>query len=386
MRATTLAYTLGSAAEAFAPSVAWMILGRLLSGIGAGASVVVCPIYVAETSPADKRGLYGAATQIMINAGILTTLILGYFLSHGSYWRIILGMAGGISIAEFLALNFVPETPQWLSGNQQTNKARQVLQRIRGPDTNVDDEIKSWGHEISEIEQESLLADHVQESRASQASRSFIAVLRSPKHRPAVLAVVVVMASQQLTGINSIMMYSVSILGVLLPTSATLLTVAVSALNVITTLLCAPLADKIGRKPSLLLSISGMGLSSVLLALGLEYSVKLLSGIATLTFVASFAVGLGPIPFILASELVGPEAVGATQSWALTANWISTFIVAQFFPLVDEYLGGHGRAYWVFAGMALLFGSFISWWVPETRGKANADEVWGRIHEDRRID
>ena len=120
-----------------------------------------------------------------------------------------------------------------------------------------------------------------------------------------------------------------------------------------------------------------MGVSSVLLALGLEFGVKILSAIATLTFVASFAVGLGPVPFILASELVGPEAVGATQSWALVANWVATFAVAQFFPIIDMALGGHGRAYWVFAAMALLLGSFISWWVPETNRKANADEVWG---------
>lgn len=128
-----------------------------------------------------------------------------------------------------------------------------------------------------------------------------------------------------------------------------------------------------------------MGASSVLLALGLEFGIKLLSAMATLTFVSSFAVGLGPIPFILASELVGPEAVGATQSWALSANWISTFAVAQFFPIIDVALGRHGRAYWVFAGLALLLGSFISWRVPETNGKANADEVWGWA-KDRGVD
>jgi Na+/melibiose symporter-like transporter len=90
------------------------------------------------------------------------------------------------------------------------------------------------------------------------------------------------------------------------------------------------------------------------------------------------------VPFILASELVGPEAVGATQSWALAANWIATFIVARFYPPLNEALGEEGRVFWIFAAMALVLGSFLAWWLPETKGKANADEVWGR--EPRRVD
>jgi len=387
MRLTTMVFILGPAAEAFATNIPIMSIGRILSGIGAGASTVVCPIYVAEISPLEKRGLYGAFTQIMTNIGILTTLLLGYFLSHGNYWRIILGVAGTIGVAEFLGLFFAPETPKWLAEHKQANKARRVLQRIRGPTTNIDDEIKDWKMEPSQEqeEEESLLAAPSGESPPRQPPVSFLGAIQQSKYRPAVIAVIAVMAAQQLTGINSIMMYSVSILGGRLPTSAALLSVAVCGLNVIVTLACAPLADKIGRKPCLLLSIGGMAASSILLALGLEFGVKLLSAIATLTFVASFGVGLGPVPFILASELVGPEAVGATQSWALASNWTATFAVAQFFPIIDQALGGHGRAYWLFAGLGLLLGLFISWWVPETKGKANADEVWGRTG-DRRVD
>ena len=193
------------------------------------------------------------------------------------------------------------------------------------------------------------------------------------------------MVAQQLTGINSIVMYSVDLLSELLPTTATLLTVAVSALNVGLTALCAPLSDKIGRKTCILLSIAGMGTCSVLLAVGIGFSIKILSAVATLLFVASFAVGLGPVPYILANELVGPEAVGATQSWALAANWIATFLVSQFFPILNEALG-KGRVYYLFAGFALVFGAFIAWWVPETRGKHGAEEVWGRKEARERVE
>ena len=221
--------------------------------------------------------------------------------------------------------------------------------------------------------------------KAAKASVGILGAFLEPQYRPAVIAVISVMLAQQLTGINSIMMYSVSLLSDLLPTTAALLTVAVSALNVIITTVCAPLSDKLGRKPCLLLSIAGMGTSSIMLALGIYYSVKALSTIATLTFVASFGVGLGPVPFILANELVGPEAVGATQSWALAANWIATFLVSQFFPILNQRLG-RGRVYYVFAAFAVLFAAFIAWWVPETKGKQGAEEVWGRKEARERVE
>lgn len=183
--------------------------------------------------------------------------------------------------------------------------------------------------------------------------------------------------AQQLCGINSIIMYGVSLLADLLAANSALLNIFVSVLNVIATTGFAPLADILGRKTVLLASIGGMGTSSVLLAIGIRASIPILSAIAVLLFVASFAFGLGPVPFILASELVGAEAVGATQSWALAANWISTFIIAQFFPLVNERLG-KGVVYFVFAGLAALFFVFVGWYVPETKGKKDADEVWGR--------
>ena len=202
-------------------------------------------------------------------------------------------------------------------------------------------------------------------------------MLRHPDHNRAILAVVGVMVAQQLCGINSIIMYSVNLLSDLLPTTAGLITVAVGVLNLVATISFAPLADKLGRKTCILVSTAGMGTNSVLLALGILFRIKVLSGVATLLFVASFALGLGPIPFILASELVGPEAVGATQSWALGANWIATFVVAQFFPLVNNAMG-KGKVYFLFAAVAAVSFVFISWFVPETKGRKDADEVWGR--------
>ena len=233
-------------------------------------------------------------------------------------------------------------------------------------------------------EEQTLLTDNdhtpprADASPAKQQPLGILEVLRSPAHNRAILAVVVVMMAQQLCGINSIIMYGVSLLADLLASNSALLNIFVSILNVVATTGFAPLVDVLGRKPCILGSIGGMGISSVLLAIGIRSSVPILSAVSVLLFVACFAFGLGPVPFILASELVGPEAVGATQSWALAANWISTFVVAQFFPMVNEWLG-KGVVYFVFAALAAAFFLFVSWFVPETKGKKDADEVWGRV-------
>jgi sugar porter (SP) family MFS transporter len=381
-------FVVGSIAEALSPNIAVLSIGRFLSGVGAGASIVVGPIYVSEIAPPSSRGFFGAFTQVMTNVGILLTQSLGYFLSRDSLWRIILAVGAGLGLAGFLGLLLVPETPAWLAEHRHADKARQVLQRIRGKNADIEDEIQTWkigspeGHGVDE--EESLLSQHTREPSPQEPRITILTVATNPKYRPAIIAVVIVMLAQQFTGVNTIIMYSVSLLQTTLPTAAPLLAVIISALNLVVTLACSPLPDKIGRKTCLLLSIAGMGSASVLLAIGISVSQKIVSALASLLFVASFAVGLGPVPFILASELVGSEAVGAIQSWALSANWIATFIVAQFFPILNAALG-KGQIYWIFAVLAGIFGVLIYLRVPETKGKSSPDEVWGRVDE-RRID
>jgi sugar porter (SP) family MFS transporter len=370
----------GPVFEAAASSIGVMAVGRLLSGVGAGMATVVVPIYISEISPPSKRGLFGAFTQIMTNMGILITQSLGYFLSTGQMWRVILGVGGAIAVVQTVSLALVgQESPQWLADHGNANKAKRILQKIRGHKVDIDDEVSTWSssptQDLNE-EEETLLASNNTRQEPAPTIGAF-AVLNHPDYRYAVFAVVMIMIAQQFTGINSIVMYGVSLLSDLLAANAALLNVAVAAVNVVITASCAPLVDRLGRKTCLLSSIAGMGVSSLLLALGIMRSIPILSAIAVILFVASFGFGLGPIPFILASELVNSEAVGATQSWALAANWIATFVVAQFFPLVNQMMG-KGQVYFLFAGFALAFGSFVAWYVPETMGKRDADEIWGR--------
>jgi MFS family permease len=130
MQATTLVFIVGPLAAALANSIEVMVLGRFLSGIGAGASTVVCPMYVAEVSPPDQRGLFGAFTQVMITTGVLIAQLLGYFLSYNNLWRVILAVAALIGALELIGLHSISESPKWLADNAFTALARQVSQSI----------------------------------------------------------------------------------------------------------------------------------------------------------------------------------------------------------------------------------------------------------------
>ena len=145
MQMTTLFFTVGPVFEALSPSIAVMAFGRLVSGIGAGAAVVIVPLYISEIAPPANKGFFGAFTQIMCNVGILVTQLLGYFLSHDSYWRVILAVGGIIGLAQGLGLLVSVESPKYLAEKGNIAQAKRVLRQIRGADADIDSEMSEWG-------------------------------------------------------------------------------------------------------------------------------------------------------------------------------------------------------------------------------------------------
>ena len=405
MRSTSFFFIVGSTIQAVAATVPIISIGRLLVGVGAGAATVVVPLYISEVSPPKEKGLFGTMTQVTINIGLLISQTMGYYLSRGSDWRIILGVGSILGFCQALGLLFVPESPSWLAARGKTHPAERILQRIRGSGKSIAEETEHWGpdksinHQVLDEERERLLERqglHTPNLHSPQSQVmvpaphvGFFEIIWIPQYQRAIIAVIGIMVTQQFCGINSIMMYSVSLLSGVLPVSSSLITIMISIVNLIVTIGCAPLPDKIGRQKCLLLSIGGMGSMSFLLALALRLEHKLLAAISVITFVAFFATGLGPVPFLIASELVGHEAVGATQSWCLASNYIATYIVAQFFPIINTALnrrfGGAGWVYFIFAGLAVLGFIFVKWRVPETKGKT-VEEVWDRPPKLTRID
>jgi MFS family permease len=145
MQMTTLFFTVGPVFEALSPSIAVMAFGRLVSGIGAGAAVVIVPLYISEIAPPANKGFFGAFTQIMCNVGILVTQLLGYFLSHDSYWRVILAVGGIIGLAQGLGLLVSVESPKYLAEKGNIAQAKKVLRQIRGADADIESEMSDWG-------------------------------------------------------------------------------------------------------------------------------------------------------------------------------------------------------------------------------------------------
>ncbi|RKF59643.1 putative metabolite transport protein [Erysiphe neolycopersici] len=399
MQLISLFFIAGSLLETISETVFTMFIGRLLIGLGAGAATVVTPLYITEISPPDGRNLCGTITQTMICLGILSTQILGYIFRHDSQWRFILVTGTGLGIVYAVFLFFIPESPAWLLFNKNSQLAKQVLQSIRSADYPIHKEIALWNNQSPTlVEEEPLITSSTtslvsrnepQNSITSKyntnlcANKGIFSVLFDPLYRPAIIAVLGIMFAQQLSGINSINLYSVTLLHGVIPISSRVLAIVISAMNVITTILCAPLIYYIGRKSCLLISTIGMGVMSFILALSLVLELKLLTAFAVILFVGFFATGLGPVPFIMASELVGLEAVSATQSWCLAGNYTATFLVAQFFPLVNSWMntlwGGTGWIFFGFAALGVINSTFIAYRVPETNGKSGPDEIWGRV-------
>ena len=147
MRLTTAFFAVGPAAEALAPNIGVMTAGRFVSGLGAGAAVVVVPIYLSEIAPPQQKGFFGAFTQIMTNMGIFVTQLLGYFLSHGQMWRVILAVAGVIGLIQLAGLTFAIDSPKWKADQGLPVQAKRDLLRIRGHGVDIQKEVEGWGIE-----------------------------------------------------------------------------------------------------------------------------------------------------------------------------------------------------------------------------------------------
>jgi MFS family permease len=225
MRLMAAVFSLGSVIEACAASMAVLALGRFLSGVGAGVSVVVVPIYISEIAPLRDRGLFGVMTQISINLGLLLTQIAGYYLSHGNRWRIILAIGAAVGLLQSSLLLLLPESPAWAAANGDVMLGKGTLQRIRGGRCDISDEIASWDLATGIDETESLIVPRTPSpSMGRQWSSSspahgvgMLSIALDPFYRPALIAVGGLLFAQQALGINSVIMYGVSLLSDIFP-------------------------------------------------------------------------------------------------------------------------------------------------------------------------
>jgi sugar porter (SP) family MFS transporter len=260
-------------------------------------------------------------------------------------------------VALFVGMLFQRESPAWLIRQGREDEARQVLRRVRNTDDDIDGEIR----EVQEL------------SKRQAGYRDLI----SPRVRPLVVVGVMLAVFQQITGINTVIYYAPTLLqGAGLGNNAALLANVVNgAVNVGMTIVAIYLLDKVGRRPLLLSGTAGMAVGMVIVAcsfLGgsdLKGALAIVAIIGLLVYTGSFAIGLGPVFWLLIAEIYPLRIRGAAMSVAGMANWAANFVVTVSFLTLLNAIGGVG-VFFLFGFLTLVALSYFWKKVPETKGRS----------------
>jgi SP family galactose:H+ symporter-like MFS transporter len=368
-------FALAAITTAVVPSVPWLILGRVLVGIAIGIASIAAPLYISEVAPAQMRGSLVSLNQLAITIGIVVSYLVDYALSGIQGWRYMLGLAAVPAIILGIGMLPLPDTPRWLVKHDETAKARAVLKRIRG-EANVEDEL-----------------EEIQTSLKKQSSGR--AELFNPLVKPALIIGVVLAIFQQVTGINTVIYYAPKIFqfaGFVSASSAIFATVGVGVVNVIMTIVAILLLDRIGRRPLLLTGLAGMIFSLGLLSLAfylpsLGGLIGVLSVVGLMIYVGSFAIGLGPVFWLLISEIYPLKVRGLAMSVASEANWGTNLVVALTFLTLIQTVGKSGAfLFYALAGIAAWI--FVYLLLPETKGRTleEIEEHWRMGKHPRQMD
>ena len=363
--AAAVIFALGAVSTATVPDVNLLILGRIAVGIAIGIASLVTPLYISEMSPTRMRGSLVSLNQLAITIGIVVSYLVDFSLAAFQGWRYMLGLAAIPAVILGIGMLPLPDTPRWLINHNEADNARKVLKRIQGKD-DVEGEIKE-------------IQDSLKKQRGGRAE------LFNPLVKPALVIGVSLAIFQQVTGINTVIYYAPTIFqfaGITSASSAILATVAVGVVNVILTIVAILLLDRVGRRPLLLIGLAGMTFSLTLLG-AVFFLPSLLSSLGDLAvvglmlYVASFAIGLGPVFWLLISEIYPLRVRGLAMSIASEANWGSNLIIALTFLTLVQVLGRSGT-FWLYALVGVGAWIFAFLLVPETKGKTleEIEEHW----------
>src|ERR671921_207107 len=340
-------FAVGALIVALTPTVVILIFGRFVLGLGVGLASLVVPLYIAEIAPPDTRGALVSLNQLMITIGILVSYLVGVAFTPIEGWRWMFAVAIIPALVLGVGMFFLPETPRWLYENGFAERARAVLRRtLAGDDAEVEREIEEI-EKIRRVEQEQ--------------ERVGYAELLKPFIRPALIIGIGLAIFQQITGINTVIYYAPTILEIVGFSAAGAIAataLGVGVVNVGFTILAVKIIDRAGRRPLLLIGLVGMVISLALL--GIVFSTGSTSGAAGILatvcialYIASFAISLGPVFWLMISEIYPLNIRGSAMSVAALCNWGSNFLVALTFPVLLAALGGAG-AFWLFAVLGVV--------------------------------
>lgn len=342
---------------------------RFIGGMGIGIASMLSPMYISEIAPADIRGRLISIYQLGIVIGILLIYFVNAVIA-GMYdeawnidtgWRWMFG-SGIIPSAIFMVLLFfVPESPRWLAQQGRWPEAEDVLVKVSGPAKAVP--------ELSAIREALLL------------KQGTLGELLKPGLRTALIIGVVLSVFSQVTGINVIMYYAPEIFKATGDgsSSALLQTILVGGINVLMTVVAIKYVDKLGRKKLLLIGAAGMAVC--LGCIGFAFYSEMQAGYwvlaGILLYISFFAISLGPLTFVVVSEIFPTRIRGRAMSVAIFFLWLSVYVVSQTFPMLLKAIGS-AYTFWIYMVMSVLAFLFVWKSVPETKEKTleEIERMW----------
>jgi sugar porter (SP) family MFS transporter len=352
LRMSAAIFAISSIATALPENLLQFSVARLVAGTAIGIASMLAPLYIAEISPQSMRGRLVSTNQLTIVAGILIAYLTSWGLSFlgTSSWRWMFASAAIPSLLFFFALFSVPESPRWLVKSGRDERAKQVLTSLCEPESRY-----------SEI-------------KATLTEEAQISIFDRSLRRPLLIGITLAIL-QQVTGINTILYYGSVIfmeqVGSRSVSSALWSNVAIGLVNLLFTIVAVLLIDKVGRKPLLLLGSAGMGCSLLVLC-------WLFSGqgrgsplflLAILAYVACFAISLGPVVWVVITELFPTQVRGRAISVATVSLWLACLLItSSFLSLISAVsIQGTFALYAVLTGFTFVF---VLRMVPETKGQS----------------
>jgi sugar porter (SP) family MFS transporter len=376
-----LLFTVSAIASAMAPDYLTLVMARMLGGFGVGAALIIAPMYIAEIAPADVRGRMVSFNQLNIVVGISVAYFSNYLilnLGQSDFawtqslhldewnWRWMLGAEALPAIVYFFALFSVPESPRWLAMRDRSAEALGILERVSGHTRAREDLIAVQEALDAEVEQE----------------KGTIKELFLPAMRLVLTIGIAIAILQQITGINSVFFYAPMIFeqSGIGTDAAFMQAVLVGIVNVVATIVAISLIDRLGRRPLMISGLVIIASSMLLLSFGFGSAELgpdgqlmnmnpglILFGI--LSFVAGFGISLGPVMWVLFSELFPNKIRGIAISFCGLINSSISFIVQLVFPWELENFGP-STTFLIYGSFAIIGLIFVLRVLPETKGRS----------------
>jgi MFS transporter, SP family, arabinose:H+ symporter len=328
---------------------------RFIGGLGIGSASLLSPLYISEIAPARIRGALVSVNQMAIVTGILLAYFVNWiFAGIGpANWRWMYATGAIPSLLFFILLLRVPESPRWLVRNGRDREAEGVLTRVNTAEIAAG-EIRSIKDALSR--EQGTLGE----------------LFKKGFRRPLMIAIVLAVF-QQITGINAILYYAPRIFegAGFARISAIGQSTLVGLVNLLFTVVAITLADRVGRRPLLLVAAGGMGISLALLGAAFKFQFLPPSGllIIILLYIAFFASAMGPLVWVVMAEIFPTRMRGSAMGLATLVLWLADFAVTLTFPIITDKLN-QATAFWIYAVMCAADLVFMFFFLPETKGRS----------------